>query len=329
MSRSIDLDEAPLFDIGALHEPDAEPDGERGGPLTLEGVSIPFDVLEFGNGQLPDAMLHRIGIGSHRLYRSAADGFAAWRALASTAGIDLTCTDSYRTLDEQIDLKRRKPQWSATPGRSVHGWGFAVDLSIGRPPKAFGHSVLGWLKENGPPLGWFLGRPKDEPWHWVFRGIAGGATEGGASGERLGSATQNDGADGSLLMANTEVRLGSSGIQVRILHALLNVPITNSFDATTDAKVREFQSVSGLEVDGRVGPKTWSALRNATAPTDRPEIAIGSTGDAVHWVQRRLAATIDGQFGPRTQAVVMSAQRAAGLDGDGRVGPLTWAALTA
>jgi D-alanyl-D-alanine carboxypeptidase/Putative peptidoglycan binding domain len=326
MSRSIDLDEPPLFDLGSLHEPDVETDtGERGGPLTLEGVLIPFDVLEFGNGQLPDSMLHRIGIGSHRLHRSAADGFAAWRALASTAGIDLTCTDSYRTLAEQIDLKRRKPQWSATPGRSVHGWGFAVDLSIGRPPKPFGQSVLAWLKENGPSIGWFLGRPKDEPWHWVFRGASGGSTEGGSSSDRISLA---DGTDGGVLIANTEVILGSTGVLVRILQGLLDVPITSSFDTTTDAKVREFQSTNDLHVDGRVGPMTWAALRRVTAPTDRPEIAIESTGDAVRWVQRRLALTIDGQFGTRTQSAVASAQRAAGLTPDGCVGPLTWAALT-
>jgi peptidoglycan hydrolase-like protein with peptidoglycan-binding domain len=328
MSRSIDLDEPALFDLDARHEPDIDADnGERGGPLTLEGVSIPFDVLEFGNGQLPDAMLHRIGIGSHRLHRLAADGFAAWRALASTAGIDLTCTDSYRTLEEQIDLKRRKPQWSATPGRSVHGWGFAVDLGIGRPPKPFGQSVLAWLKDNGPPLGWFLGRPKDEPWHWVFRGPVGGTAS--ASSDRVGVTNVAGSTDGDELVANTEVTLGSSGVLVRIVQGLLDVAITSTFDAATDAKVREFQGANGLTVDGRVGPITWAALRRVTAPTDRSEIAIDSTGDAVRWVQRRLGLTIDGQFGPRTQAAVMSAQRAASLIPDGRVGPLTWAALTA
>jgi peptidoglycan hydrolase-like protein with peptidoglycan-binding domain len=36
---------------------------------------------------------------------------------------------------------------------------------------------------------------------------------------------------------------------------------------------------------------------------------------------------IDGQFGPQTAAVVMGFQRRAGLDADGIVGKLTWAAL--
>ena len=65
-----------------------------------------------------------------------------------------------------------------------------------------------------------------------------------------------------------------------------------------------------------------------TAPTDRPTVALGATGDAVHWIQRRLACKPDGQFGPRTQAAVMAFQQAAALAADGSVGPLTWAALT-
>ena len=171
----IDADEPPLFDIGTIHEPDVD-DGGKGGVGKPEGVTIPFDILEFGNGLLPDSALEKIGIGGHRLHRTAAAAFAQWRALAAGAGIDLTCTDSYRTLAQQKQLKAAKPTLSATPGRSVHGWGFAVDVSIGTPPKGFGQSVLAWLKQTGPTIGWHLGRPKDEPWHWVYRGDGTGSS---------------------------------------------------------------------------------------------------------------------------------------------------------
>ena len=144
-SGSTDQNEPPLFDIDAMHEPDGEDDADdKGGPLLLEGVNIPFEILEFGNGQLPDTMLQKIGVSSHRLHPTAAAGFAHLHQLAAAAGIDLTCTDSYRTLDQQVTLKQLKPDWSATPGRSVHGWGFAVDVAVGSPPKAFGASVLKW-----------------------------------------------------------------------------------------------------------------------------------------------------------------------------------------
>jgi D-alanyl-D-alanine dipeptidase len=165
MASEIDHDEPPLFDIDATPEPDTDAGIEDKGQQVTEGVTIPFEILEFGNGRLPTEMLQSIGLSFHKLHATAAAAFAQLRALAASAGIDLTCTDSYRTLDQQIELKRLKPDWSATPGRSIHGWGFAVDVSVGMPQKAFGPTVLQWLNDNGPPLGWFLGRPKDEPWH--------------------------------------------------------------------------------------------------------------------------------------------------------------------
>jgi D-alanyl-D-alanine dipeptidase len=326
---SVDLDEEPLFDIEATHEPDIDGLDERGGPTVLEGVTIPFDILEFGNGRLPDDQLESIGIGSHRLHRTAAQGFARWRDLARQAGIDLTCTDSYRTLALQEQLKKMKPKWSATPGRSVHGWGFAVDVAIGTPPKGFGPSVLQWLKENGPPNGWHLGRPKDEPWHWVFRGT--GATSTTTPSTPTSTPTASPGQpspDDALLASNSTVSTGSTGVIVIILRGLLGLPPGDVFDAGVDAAVRTFQQSNALTVDGRVGPITWGTLRRVTAPVDRPTLALGASGDAVRWLQRRLARTADGQFGPRTQAAVMGFQRAAALTPDGRVGPITWGALT-
>jgi hypothetical protein len=297
----------------------------------MEGVTIPFDILEFGNGRLPDDQLESIGIGSHRLHRTAAQGFAQWRELARQAGIDLTCTDSYRTLALQERLKQQKPKWAATPGRSVHGWGFAVDVAVGTPPKAFGQSVLQWLKENGPPNGWHLGRPKDEPWHWVYRGAGAGAPATGGMLIPESNASGNTSTaqpDDALLASTSTVSLGSTGVLVAILRGLLVLPAGDVFDAEVDAAVRAFQQANALTVDGRVGPITWGTLRRVTAPAERPTLALGSTGNAVQWLQRRLARTPDGQFGPRTEAAVKGFQRAASLSADGRVGPITWGALT-
>jgi hypothetical protein len=321
MPNRIDLDEPPLFEIDSIDEPDRS-DGERG-TLRAEGVTIPFDVLEHGNGRLPDELLERIGIQSHRLHRTAAAGFRELRSAAAAAGIDLTCTDSYRTFAQQVDLKKRKPFWSATPGRSVHGWGFALDLSLGMPQKPFGHSVLNWLKENGPPIGWFLGRPKDEPWHWVFRG------PGGTSPGTTTASTDVDLGAGKIMTSNAEVMIGSSGLAVTIARALLDLPAGSVFDETTDQAVRAFQETHDLVVDGRVGPNTWAKLRGTTAPAERPTIRIGAEGDTVRWLQRRVGAIVDGDFGPVTRRAVMSFQAAAGLTVDGIVGPKTWPALIA
>jgi hypothetical protein len=308
----IDPDEPPLFDLEERPEPDVEGDDSKGG-LVLEGVDIPFELLEFGNGRLPDHALDRIGIGGHRLHRAAAAAFGRWRDAARGAGIDLTLTDSYRNFDQQVDLKRRKPTLSATPGKSVHGWGFAVDLSIGMPPKPFGQSVYRWLQDNGPGIGWHLGRPKDEPWHWVYRGPQDGAA--------VITSTETS------TSASGELARGASGARVVALQQALGITADGDFGAQTEAAVKAFQQRAGLEADGRVGPKTWAKVLAGSAPADRPELRIGSSGEPVRWLQQRLIVTVDGDFGAQTDRAVKSFQRAGGLTDDGVVGPRTWAAL--
>lgn len=67
----------------------------------------------------------------------------------------------------------------------------------------------------------------------------------------------------------------------------------------------------------------------AGAPTGRPTLRRGATGELVRQVQTKVGAAVDGDFGPRTEAAVRAFQRAHGLVPDGIVGPKTWAALDA
>ncbi len=72
----------------------------------------------------------------------------------------------------QLDLQRRKPELSATPGTSTHGWGLAVDLCGG--VERFGSEEHRWMRARGPDFGWVLpawareGSPREEPWHWEY-----------------------------------------------------------------------------------------------------------------------------------------------------------------
>ena len=71
-----------------------------------------------------------------------------------------------------------------------------------------------------------------------------------------------------------------------------------------------------------------AALTRAKATT----IEIGSTGEAVTWLQIGLnrggrILREDGNFGRQTRAAVLAFQRAHGLRADGAVGPATWAAI--
>jgi hypothetical protein len=61
-------------------------------------------------------------------------------------------------------------------------------------------------------------------------------------------------------------------------------------------------------------------------------IQEGNQGDLVVWAQEHLAGagysvSIDGAFGPLTQAALERFQRAHGIPGTGKIGPMTWNAL--
>lgn len=66
-----------------------------------------------------------------------------------------------------------------------------------------------------------------------------------------------------------------------------------------------------------------------------PFLKFGRKGAAVRRLQERLLRLgfdplgIDGEFGPNTENAVKAFQQSAGLEVDGKVGPLTWAAITA
>jgi hypothetical protein len=65
--------------------------------------------------------------------------------------------------------------------------------------------------------------------------------------------------------------------------------------------------------------------------TSKPALSgwlkIGSTGEAVKYIQSALGITADGQFGPITDKAVKAFQKANGLLVDGIVGPITYGRL--
>lgn len=126
----------------------------------------------YANGRIPLSALAPISIG-HRLRPEAA---RAWIALQKAAAADLGrpigVTDSYRSYQAQVAVKAVKPALAATPGKSNHGWGLALDLVTG----GWNGADMRWLQANAHHFGWHhpewaqVNGSKPEHWHWEFRG---------------------------------------------------------------------------------------------------------------------------------------------------------------
>lgn len=101
-------------------------------------------------------------------------------------------------------------------------------------------------------------------------------------------------------------------------------PHTKHFHVSVKSTKNHYDSDMPWRLDG------YEAVPDKDAPVvvKRPTLRRGSRGDTVRVLQRLLGITVDGDFGPKTEAAVMTFQKKAGLVADGVVGAYTWAALT-
>ncbi|MBO5126602.1 MAG: peptidoglycan-binding protein, partial [Clostridia bacterium] len=158
------------------------------------------------------------------------------------------------------------------------------------------------------------------------------------------------------------LRLGDSGQFVRQMQYLLAVvayfndqipipPVDGVFDTRTRDSVTAFQRQNGLTADGVFGPATAPRLLEtyrATIANIPPNILPDSSfvypgrflfrgvrGDDVTDLQNLLnraaethsfipRVTVDGVFGPGTEAAVRAVQQNQGLENNGIVGPVVW-----
>ena len=138
--------------------------------------------MAYSNGRLPARAL--MEIKSHKKYynttRKAQPKAAAAfdrldAAFYKKFGKHIYITDSYRSYEEQVAVKKVKGPYAATPGTSSHGWGLALDLGsninvatsaehkwMDSAAKTFGWVNPWWAQDSNPTNGQF------EPWHWEY-----------------------------------------------------------------------------------------------------------------------------------------------------------------
>ena len=134
---------------------------------------VPDDAI---NGFLPISALCALpGYPGHRLAYGPAQAFALLAAaFEAGTGQRLCLTDSYRDYAGQVSVFARKPTLAATPGRSNHGLGKAVDLCGGI--QAFSTPQHAWMDAHAGEYGWVHpswaepGGSKPEAWHWEWNG---------------------------------------------------------------------------------------------------------------------------------------------------------------
>ena len=164
----------------------------------------------------------------------------------------------------------------------------------------------------------------------------------------------------------TPLRRGSTGPYVVIIQTELNrsaqnypaipkIPTVDGiFGSRTEASVRAFQQIFGLEDDGIVGKATWYELVRLYVAVNRlaelrsqgqqfysinweyPNgLTVGSRGDKVRHLQYMLTVlaayineiptiAVDGIYGVETERAVLAAQRWFGLPQTGVVDATTW-----
>ncbi len=112
-------------------------------------------------------------------------------------------------------------------------------------------------------------------------------------------------------------------------HREYALPAGRKTDPTLDMDAFRL-AVSGL-MSGIATPRPPIPAAEPTGQA-RPTLRRGATGALVKEVQKKLVAytgTVDGDFGPKTEAAVRAFQRAEDLVPDGIVGPRTWERLDA
>lgn len=129
------------------------------------------------------------------------------------------------------------------------------------------------------------------------------------------------------------LRLGDEGEAVKCWERALHLAPTGKFDQGLDAATRSFQMMRGLNSDGIVGPKTWTAARGFEVIAGEPCVHVVPRAGRPIWYQvahHSNTATVAGMVRALNSAPKKNKSTHASIDLDGVIrqhaDPLEWIA---
>ncbi len=236
-------------------------------------IVMPKDLKGVTPGKLPESLLRAIP-GGGKLHHRAADAWNAMVAKAKADGVELKPTSSgdlYRTYESQLaGFKQRyvlEPvagtstktfegkTWYlkkgmamlATPGKSNHNLGLAVDISSASEPKR-----LNWLIANVKAFGFSWEVVPSEPWH--LRLVTGDKPTPAVIAFTGGVAP--------IVNLNTTPPIHDHKALQEALKAkgFYKGEINGLKDAATDAAIKALKIANKLPADSVAGPKVREIL---------------------------------------------------------------------
>jgi len=163
---------ASLKASGQFNQSQASPDAPRSPLMKL------YEQQGKENGKLDNIVELGPQWPNMKLAKPAAEAFLKLNdAFKAQFGSDIPLNDAYRDYDNQVAMKAKKtregqPQFAATPGSSIHGWGLAFDG--GGNFQSFTTAEYNWMLANGLDYGWnhpafaAPGSNAPEPWQWEY-----------------------------------------------------------------------------------------------------------------------------------------------------------------
>lgn len=156
------------------------------------------------------------------------------------------------------------PATAATPGGSNHGWGLALDIAEeydkDSSPDPIRTVFVNWLCDNAHRYG-ISAELQSEPWHWRY--VAGDRIPEAVLVYEKGGKPVAPAVDGPSIafeFPGENLALGSKGVAVKLVQAVIGAKTDGDFGPATQRRVTAWQIANELEGTGVVDRKTWKAM---------------------------------------------------------------------